>query len=147
MERDGGRRPRLGPGPGAVGGLALVEDAAADGGRRVKIGGIAAGLAPGGLHVGDGRAGMGDAARRVHEARAELGGEPARPRAHRRDVQGDRVVQVDGPDLRIQEPDLPLLSLEGPLESLARRGGRARRGRTLPCLRASPARAPGSAAP
>ena len=76
------------------------------------------------------------------EARAELGGEPARPRAHRRDVQGDRVVEVDGPDLRVQEPDLPRSVPRRSTRASRRRAGRARRGRTLPCPRASPAASP-----
>src|SRR5206468_7683961 len=53
VQRDGGGWPRVGPRARAVAGLALAEDAAGDGRGRRHRRRIAAGVAPGGLHVGD----------------------------------------------------------------------------------------------
>ena len=128
----------------AVGGLAVAEHAAADGGRRVAAaGGVAPGLAPGRLHVGDGRAGV---ARTLPVActrpAPSFGGEPARragPIAETCSGIGSSrlIAPISGFRNRIFRR-----CPRRPTRASRRRGGRARRGRTRPCPRASPARAP-----
>ena len=107
-------------GPRAVARLTVSEDAAGDGRGRVQPRRVAAGVAPGGLHVGDRGGGVAGVRGRVDEPRAELGREPSRTRPHRRDVHGNRVLDVDGPDLGIEEANLPALVLERPFERLSR---------------------------
>src|SRR5262249_61766050 len=78
------------------------------------------GLTPGGLHTADTRLPVGDAPRRMDEARAEPGRQLPCARAHRGDVEGNRIRDVDRADLRVEEADLASLALERPLDRLSR---------------------------
>src|SRR5262245_66562321 len=102
MKPDRGRRPRLRLRARAVGRLAVAQYAAAADGRGVETLGIASRLLPGCLHVGErGKGGLG-VADRPYPAGTELRRQPPPARPERRDVQRDRVADIDQLELRIE---------------------------------------------
>ena len=120
VQRDRGRRPGVSLRPRAVARLVVPEDAAGDGGRRGEPGRIAARVPPRDLHVGDRGPGVADVGGGVNPPGAELRREPSGARPQRGDVHGNRVLDVDRPDLGVEEADLAPLALERPFERLPR---------------------------
>ena len=95
--------------------LAMVHLGLGDHPRRE----IDTGRIPSLLHLGDGALGRAHVAGRADPARAQARGQRAAARAQGRDVQWDRIAQVDDVELRAQEANLAPLALERPLERLA----------------------------
>src|SRR4030095_8826337 len=115
VQCDRGVRSGLRSGTRAIVRLAVPEHAAARARRRGATGRITPSRAPRLLHLGGSVSGRGHVAGRVDPAGAQARGQRPAARAHGRDVERNRIAEVDDVELGTQEADLPSLALERPL--------------------------------
>ena len=96
-----------------------AEDAPHREGRLVEARGLAPRRATGLGHLADRAEPRREPPHEVHPPVGDLRGQRAGPRAERRQVQRDGVLDVDETGLGVEEPDLPPLAFEVALHGLA----------------------------